>query len=228
MTRQPRTRRDPLSRERVLQAAIAVADAEGLGAVTMRRVGLALGVEAMSLYNHVGGKEALLDGMADLLVGEIETPPPDIGWKEAIRRRAWSGRELVRRHPWAPALLASRPQVRLPMFTYLDGVTGSLMGAGFSPQLAHTALHVLDSRVLGFTRDLFDPAAQDQPDPAVVEALRAGTHPHAGRIMGEADHDDDAEFAFGLDLILDGLERARDREHNGRTSADDGPAGSVP
>jgi AcrR family transcriptional regulator len=212
MTRQPRARRQPLNRERVLRAAIGIADSEGLDAVTMRRVGQALGVEAMSLYNHIGGKDELLDGMADLLVGEIEAPPPIVDWKEGIRRRAWGGRALVRRHPWAPALLASRPRVRLPMFTYLDGITGALLEAGFSPQLAHTALHVLDSRVLGFTRELFDPAAQDAPDADVVAALAAGTHPHAGRIMEEAVHDDDAEFALGLDLILDGLERARDRE----------------
>lgn len=209
MVRQPRAHREPLSRDRVLRAGIAVADAEGLDAVTMRRVGQELGVEAMSLYNHVGGKDEVLDGMIDLLVAEIESPPPGTGWKDAIRRRAWSGRELVRRHPWAPGLLMSRPQVRLPMFEYLDGVTGSLLEAGFSPQLAHTALHVLDSRVLGFTRDLFDPESQGPVDAAVLEALRAGTYPNAGRIMAEAVHDDDEEFSFALDLILDGLARAR-------------------
>jgi AcrR family transcriptional regulator len=212
MTRQAHASREPLSRDRVLRAGIAVADADGLDAVTMRRVGQALGVEAMSLYNHVGGKDALLDGMVDLLVAEIETAPPGTEWKDAIRRRAWSGRELVRRHRWAPGLFMSRPQVRLPMATYLEGVTGELMAAGFSPQLAHTALHVLDSRVLGFTRELFDPEAQGPGDPAVLEALLEGKYPHGGRIMDEAVHDDDAEFAFGLDLILEGLERARDRE----------------
>jgi AcrR family transcriptional regulator len=215
MARQPRSRRVPLTRERILRAATSVADAEGLGAVTMRRVGQELGVEAMSLYNHVGGKDELLDGVVDLLLGEIETPPADVPWKDAIRRRAWSGRALVGRHPWAPALLALRSQVRMPLFTYLDGITGTLLGAGFSPQLAHTALHVLDSRVLGFTRELFDPAGQEPPDPGILEALAAGTHPHAGRIVDEATHDDDAEFAFGLDLILDGLERARDSERAG-------------
>jgi len=212
MTPRPRAGRDPLSRERVLRAAMDVADAKGLDAVTMRRVGQALGVEAMSLYNHVAGKDALLDGMADLLVGEIETPPADVEWKEAMRRRAWSGRAAVRRHPWAPALLASRPRVRLTMVAYLDGVTGCLMRAGFSAQVAHTAIHVLDSRVLGFTRDLFDPEAQGLPDPAILEAFAAGALPYAERVMEEAVHDDDAEFAFGLDLILEGLERARDRE----------------
>lgn len=215
MTPRPRAGRDPLSRERVLHAAIGVADADGLDAVTMRRVGHALGVEAMSLYNHVGGKDELLDGMADLLVGEIEAPSPDVEWKDGIRRRAWSGRAVVRRHSWAPALLASRPRVRLPMVTYLDGVTGCLLAAGFSPQLAHTAVHVLDSRVLGFTRDLFDPEAQGDLDPAMIEAMAAGILPYAQRLMDEAVHDDDAEFAFGLDLILDGLERARDRERRG-------------
>jgi AcrR family transcriptional regulator len=215
MARQPRSRRVPLTRERILRAALDVADAEGLGAVTMRRVGQALGVEAMSLYNHVRGKDELLDGMADLLIGEIPAPPAGIAWKDAIRHRAWSGRALVRRHRWAPGLLASRPRVRLPLFTYLDGVTGDLLAAGFSPQLAHTAIHVLDSRVLGFTRELFDPAGQEPPDPGILEALAAGTHAHALRIVEEAVHDDDAEFAFGLDLILDGLERARDHEVGG-------------
>jgi hypothetical protein len=162
--------------------------------------------------------------MLDLLVAQIESPPPGTGWKEAIRRRAWSGRRLVRRHQWAPGLFTSRPRVRLPMFTYLEGVTASLVEAGFSPQLAHTALHVLDSRVLGFTRDLFDPGAQLPPDPGILEALAAGTHPHAARIMEEAVHDDDAEFAFALDLILDGLERARDREL-GETRSGDAPPG---
>jgi AcrR family transcriptional regulator len=215
MAPRPRTGRDPLNRERVLRAAMVVADAEGLDAVTMRRVGHALGVEAMSLYNHVGGKDELLDGMADLLVDEIETPPTDVEWKEAIRRRAWSGRGVVRRHPWAPVLLASRPRVRLPMVEYLDGVTGCLMRAGFSAQLAHTAIHVLDSRVLGFTRDLFDPGEQGLPDPALLEAMTDGTLPYSQRVMAEAEHDDDVEFAFGLDLILEGLERARDRERRG-------------
>jgi AcrR family transcriptional regulator len=204
-------RRSPLTRDRVLRAAIAVADAEGLDAVTMRRVGQALEVEAMSLYNHVRNKDELLDGMADLLVGEIEIPPPGTPWKDAIRGRSWSGRAVVERHPWAPALLAGRPTVRRPMAAYLDGVLAVLLAAGFSAQLAHTALHVLDSRILGFTRELFHPSAQAPMDADLLAAM-APTHPSMMRIMEEATHDDDAEFAFALDLMLDGLERARDGE----------------
>jgi AcrR family transcriptional regulator len=211
MRRQAPPRRTPLTRERVLRAGIHVADAEGLPAVTMRRVGQALGVEAMSLYNHVRNKDELLDGMLDRLVEEIEVPPRGTEWREAIRRRAWSGRALVARHRWAPALFAARPMVRVPMATYLDGVLTCLLDAGFSAQLAHTALHVLDSRVLGFTRDLFDPGTQERMDPAVTAAL-APTHPGMTRILDEATHDDDEEFAFALELILDGLERARDAE----------------
>jgi AcrR family transcriptional regulator len=209
MPRQPANRREPLSRARILRAAAAVADEDGLDAITMRRVGQALGVEAMSLYNHVANKDEVLDGLVDLLVAEIEIPPAGTEWKEAIRRRSWSGRALVRRHRWAPQLLTRRRTVRLPMATFLDGVLTVLLDAGFSAQLAHTALHVLDSRVLGFTRELFDPNEQVPMDPAVLASL-APTHPGMTRIMEEATHDDDEEFAFALDLILDGLERARD------------------
>ena len=226
MPRQPSGHREPLSRERILRAAIDLADRDGLDAVTMRRVGQALGVEAMSLYNHVPGKQELLDGMVDALVEEIEIPPAATEWKEAIQSRALSGRTLVRRHPWAPALMTTRPAVRVPMATYLDRVLTVLLDAGFSPQLAHTALHVLDSRVLGFTRDLFDPGTQEPMDPAIVASLRS-THPGMTRILEEATHDDDAEFAFALDLILDGLERARDadREASDRRQGLTNPSG---
>ena len=199
-----------------MRAAIDVGDRDGLDAVTMRRVGQALGVEAMSLYNHVPGKQELLDGMVDTLVEEIEIPSAATEWKEALRSRARSGRTLVRRHPWAPSLMTTRPAVRVPMATYLDRVLSVLLDAGFSPQLAHTALHVLDSRILGFTRDLFDPGTQEPMDPAIVASLRS-THPGMTRIMEEATHDDDVEFAFALDLILDGLERARDADREAST-----------
>ena len=223
----PLRRRRPrsLSRDRILAAAIAVADAEGIGAVTMRRVAQALGVEAMSLYNHVPGKDALLDGMIDALVDELGVPADTEDWKASIHDRARSGRAMVRRHPWAPALFAARPRVRLPLMIFLDGVMGTLLGAGFSPQLAHTALHVLDSRILGFTRDLFDPAGQPAPDAAFLEALGSGTMPHAARIVAEATHDEEAEFAFALDLILDGLEQARERE---RAAPDASPDAKTP
>jgi AcrR family transcriptional regulator len=201
--------REPLSRERVLWAAIGVADADGLDAVTMRRVGQALGVEAMSLYNHVPGKAALLDGVADLLIAEIEGAPAGTEWKAAIRTQALGARAILRLHPWAEELFARQVGISLTLMRYLEDVTGHLLDGGLSSQLAHTAMHVLGSRILGFSRDIFDPEARQFPA-AIEAAIFRGDFPYAARIIAEATHDPDVEFAFGLDLILDGLERARD------------------
>ena len=205
------TRREPLSRERILRAAIDVADAEGLGAVTMRRVGQVLGVEAMSLYNHVPGKAALLDGVADTLIAEIEAAPAGTEWKAAIRMQALSARAILLRHPWAEELFARQVGVSVTLMRYLEDIAGHLLGGGLSSQLAHTTVHVLGSRILGFSRDIFDPEARRFPV-AIETALLQGEYPHSARIIAEATHDPDVEFAFGLDLILDGLERARDVE----------------
>jgi AcrR family transcriptional regulator len=203
--------REPLTRERILRAAIDVADADGLDGVTMRRVGQALGVEAMALYNHVPGKAALLDGMADMLIARIEAAPAGTEWKAAIRMQALSARAILRRHPWAEGLFARQVGISLTLMRYLEDITGHLLDGGLSSQLTHTAVHVLGSRILGFGRDIFDPEARQFPA-AIETALFRGDYPYAARIIAEATHDPDVEFAFGLDLILDGLERARDLE----------------
>ncbi len=200
--------REPLNHERVLRAAIGVADADGLDAVTMRRVGQALGVGPMALYNHVSGKNALLDGIADMLIAEIESAPPGTPWKGAIRARALSARVILRRHPWAEELFARQMGISLSLMRYLDSIAGHLLAGGLSPQLAHTAIHVLGSRILGFSRDIFDPESRQAPA-AVELALIRGDYPSAARIVAGATHDPDIEFAFGLDLVLEGLERAR-------------------
>jgi AcrR family transcriptional regulator len=206
--------REPLSTERVLRAALALADAGGTQALTMRRIGQELGVEAMSLYKHVANKDAILDGIVDLVVGEIELPSPDDGWKLAMRRRAISAHEVLLRHPWACSLLMSRVNLGPAMVRYVDSTIGSLRKAGFSIELADHAWNAMDSHIYGFTlQELNFPIAPEQvPEAAAtyLPQLPPGQYPHltemAVHVM-EGNYDGVADFTFGLDLILDGLER---------------------
>jgi AcrR family transcriptional regulator len=218
--------RIPLSRERVLRAALALADEGGIESLSMRKLGHALGVEAMSLYNHVANKEEILDGMVDVVVSEINDAvsaidAPSSDWKTAMRRRVLSAREILLRHPWAPGVIESRTNMSMPMLGYFDSLIGLLRGAGFSIDLTHHALHVLGSRVLGFTQELYEDSEDPEPEAMANFIQRmAGTYPHltemARQIVHDADTtlrgcDDQVEFEFALDLILDGLERLRDR-----------------
>ncbi|TDB84612.1 TetR family transcriptional regulator [Actinomadura sp. KC216] len=219
--------RIPLSRGRVLRAAVALADRDGLGALTMRRLAQEVGVEAMSLYHHVANKEAVLDGIVEVVLGEVmaavesvEAPPPDRDWRAALRARILAARDVFLRHPWAPQVLESRTTTSPLVIAYYDHVVGVLRAGGFSYDLAHRTLHVLGSRALGFTQELFTPGA---PRPA--EAADAGTaemadrFPHLAGMVAAAVHDDpdgtlgfcddQFEFEFALDLILEGLERRR-------------------
>lgn len=221
------TTRRPLSRERVIRAAMAVADGDGIAAVSMRRLGQELGVEAMSLYNHVAGKEALLDAMVDQLAAEViaavaalDTPDPAVDWRGALRRRALAAREVMLRHRWAPHVLETRTTMSLDIVRYYDGVVGILRAGGFSNELAHHSLHALGSRVIGFSQELFDPgdAAADGASEEMLAAM-ATQIPHLVEMLGEVAHDDpgstlgwcddQSEFEFGLDVLLDGLERRR-------------------
>ena len=170
-TEQPRV---PLSRRRVLRAAVDVADRGGLDALTMRRLAQELGVEAMSLYHHVANKDAILDGVIDVVAGEIleavdrvDAPAPEDDWQTAMRSRILAAREVLLRHPWAPRLLETRTTMSPMIVGYFDGVLGILRAGGFSYDLAHHALHVLGSRALGFTQELFEP---DDPDAADANA----------------------------------------------------------
>jgi AcrR family transcriptional regulator len=223
-TRSPKV---PLSRERVLRAAIAVADSGGIESLTMRRLAQELGVEAMSLYYHVSNKEDVLDGMIDAVVTEInvlvEALEPNHDWKLALRERILTARQVFLRHPWAPAVLESRTKMCPPIVLYFDSVLGLLRAGGFSYDLAHHGLHALGSRALGFTQELFDPGDDDysgEADAALLDQM-AEQVPHLVAMMMEISHDDpdstlgwcddQVEFEFGLDLILDGLERSRER-----------------
>lgn len=219
--------RAPLTRERVLRAAIKLADERGIESLSMRKLGQELGVEAMSLYNHVANKDEILDGVVDAIVGEIndvvseiEVPPGD--WKIAMRQRVLSAREIFLRHPWAPGVIESRSNMSTTpaMLRYYDSLIGLLQEAGFSIDLTHHALHVLGSRALGFTQDLYDDS-EEADDEAMVAFLQqqAAEYPHIVAMAQEISHDDDTtlgwcddqvEFEFALDLMLDGLERLRD------------------
>ncbi len=153
--------RVPLSRERVLRAAVELADESGIESLTMRSLGQKLGVEAMSLYNHVANKEDILDGMVDVVMSEIndavsELDPPSGDWKTAMRRRVLAAREILLRHRWAPGVLESRKNESAPMMRYYDSLIGLFQEGGFSNDLTHHALHALGSRALGFTQELYD------------------------------------------------------------------------
>ena len=215
--------RTPLSRERVLRAAIALADEHGIDAVSMRKLGQDLGVDPMSLYNHVANKEDLLDGMVDLIVSEIDPIPSDGEWKAALRARVMAGRATMLRHPWASRVIETRADASPMIMRHYDTVAGILRGGGFPVDLVHHALHTLGSRLLGFSQELFDDsgALAEGPEVLALTAHRmAGEFPHLAEMLLEISHDeatvvgsgcdDQFEFAFALDLILDGLERLRD------------------
>ena len=211
-------RRSPLTRERVLKAAVRLADRDGIEAVSMRRLGTELGIEAMSLYTHVRGKDDLLDGMIELVIGEIPIHRDGADWKDSLRTTILSARRVVLRHPWAPRVIESRDDPGASGLRYYDAVMGILREGGFSLAMTHHAIHLLGSRLLGFTQDLFDDSPDVDMDAAMqMAAALAETHPHVAEMARGVSHeggfggcDDDVEFAFGLDLILDGLGRLRD------------------
>jgi AcrR family transcriptional regulator len=225
---QPRTEpRIPLSRERVLQAAVDLADKGGIESLTMRRLAEALGAEAMSLYYHVANKQEVLDGIVDVVAGEIndvvdqiDMPATGAAWKQAVRRRILSAREVLLRHPWAPSVLETRTNVSPAVVQYFDGLVGLMRNGGFSYDVAHHALHALGSRAIGFTQELFNPGdGADDEDanamlemadrlPYLVAMLREVVHDDPDSTLGWCD--DQTEFEFGLDLILDGLDRMRE------------------
>ncbi len=211
--------RVPLSKERVLRTAVDLADRGGSDAVSMRKLGQELGVDAMSLYHHVRSKDDILDGIVDAVVGEIELSPGGADWKTALRRQVMAARQVMLRHPWAPHVIESRTEPGPATMRYMEAVLATVRDGGFPLDLAHHAMHVLGSRVLGFNQDLYDDSAASRVDPEVAAfAARqlAGTYPYIAELAVAVSHDgglggcdDDVEFAFGLDLILDGLERLR-------------------
>ena len=211
--------RTPLTRERVLEAAVALADRGGIDGLSMRKLGQVLGVEGMAVYRHVRDKEAILDGIIDAVMTEVVVPDRAGDWKIAMRELSLAARFVMLRHPWAPAVLVARPEVGPATLRHIDSVLSILDAGGFSIDMAHHALHVLGSRVFGFTQDPFNDANDVRPDPATAAAIAqalAAIYPNVGKLAMAASHDgglggcdDDFEFAFGLDLILDGLDRHR-------------------
>ncbi|MDO8847670.1 MAG: TetR/AcrR family transcriptional regulator [Coriobacteriia bacterium] len=207
--------RETLNRERVVRAAMDLADESGIDSVTMRELGRRLGVEAASLYNHVAGKDDLLSGMADLAAAEIDLPSSDVDWKEAMRRRAVSAREVFVRHRWAAGLMDSRVWSGPYSLLYADRVLGTLIHAGFSPVIASWAFIALDGYIYGFERQRSNFSPSEDVDTIevaqdVLAAIPPGAHPSLAAVAmeyAEEPYDEEAAFEFGLDLILDSLER---------------------
>jgi AcrR family transcriptional regulator len=216
-TKNRKPRRVPLSRERVLEAAVAFADEHGLAALTMRKLGEILGVEAMSLYNHVANKDDLLDGLIDLVFAEVPLPSTDAGWKQAMRDRGMALRRVLARHRWAIGLMESRTSPGAATLRHHDAVLGCLFAAGFSMQLTAHAYAALDSYIYGFALQerglpMEGPEQTAELAEVMLAQFPADLFPHlaaftAGHIM-KPGYDFADEFQFGLDLILDGLEAA--------------------
>jgi len=212
-------RRLPLSRERVLLAGVSFADKHGIGLLSMRKLGEALGVEAMSLYNHVANKDELLDGMVDLVFAEIELPAVADEWKTAMRERAVSARTALSRHPWAIALMSTRTSPGPATLRHHDAVIGCLRTAGFSVSLTAHAFSAIDCYVYGFalqeaTLPLGDTSEETlRVARAMMEQVPVAQYPHLTEFTVEhvlqPGYDYGSEFEFGLDLVLDGLENAR-------------------
>jgi AcrR family transcriptional regulator len=209
--------RETLNRDRVLRAAVSYADQAGISALSMRKLGEALGVEAMSLYNHIANKSALLDGMIDLVFSEIELPAADGDWRTVMRRRAVSARQALRRHPWAIGLMESRTSPGPATLRHHDAVLGCLRRAGFSVELTAHAYSLLDSYIYGFALgEAGLPFATGQEAAQVAQDIAAefasGQYPYLTEIATEhvlkPGYDYGDEFEIGLDLLLDGLQAA--------------------
>jgi len=209
-------RRTPLSRQRVLAAALALVDEAGPAALSMRTVAARLGVKAMSLYRHVADKNDLVLGVADLVVAEIEVPPPGTPWRKAMRRRALSARQTFLRHPSAALLVESCATMTPSRLAYADAIIGLLMADGFSAELAYRAFLLLDSYIYGFTmQELSWPRPDTESALAAAFAVPTGAFPHLAAVLDTVmkkvrrrglQRSYTAEFAFGLDLLLDALE----------------------
>ena len=211
-------RRTRLSRERVLRGALAVADAGGLGSLTIRGLAAELGVKPMSVYYHVANKEEILDGLVDLVFDEIDLPVPGRPWRPEVTRRADSARSALRRHRWAIGLLESRTSPGPATLRHHDAVIATFRSAGFSAALTAHAYALLDSYVYGFALQeaslpFEGPEGVGEVAGPIMELMAAGDYPHlvemATTYYLQPGYDFGEEFHVGLDLILDGLERLR-------------------
>jgi AcrR family transcriptional regulator len=207
--------RPPLSRERVLRGAVAVADAGGIGTLTMRSLARELGVKPMSLYYYVAGKDEILDGIVDLVFSEIDLPSPGSDWRSQMRRRAVSARRALRRHPWAIGLMESRANPGPATLRHHDATLATLRGAGFSVAMTAHAYALLDSYIYGFALQEaalpFNPETVTEAAEAIMEQF-AGEYPHLAEMATEhilrPGYDYGDEFEIGLTVILDALTRS--------------------
>jgi AcrR family transcriptional regulator len=214
--------REPLSREKVLGAAVALADAGGVESASMRKIAQELGVVPMALYKHVANKYELLDGMIDVVVGEIDPPRTDADCKTAVRERILSARRALLRHPWASRVMESRTDPTPVVLAYMDSMIGMFRTGGFSMDLTHHAMHVMGSRMMGFAQELFNDNSDADPDMDMeMYAAMGETYPWISELAMTVNHDDTSvvgagcddqfEFEFALDLVLDGLDRLKER-----------------
>jgi AcrR family transcriptional regulator len=223
-----------LTREKVVAAGIALADRDGIESISMRKIAQKLGVEAMSIYTHVRNKDDLLDGMVDAVIGQIPTTADgadgadgtgDADWATTLRQMALAARAVILTHPWAPPIIESRTTPGPATLRYINTVLCVLREGGFTVAQTHHALHILGSRLLGFSQDLFDDSAGNagalDPETAagIVSELGA-TLPYVAEMALAVTHqgalggcDDDIEFQFALDFILDGLARLQGGRH---------------
>ena len=214
----------PLNKERILRTGLALADADGVDSLSMRKIADELDVVPMALYRHVANKDEMLNGIVDLVVGEIDPPETGLDWKTAMRRRILSARRMLLRHPWAASVIESRTDPTPAVIGYFDEMIGLFLAGGFSIELTHHALHVMGSRLLGFTQELFEdtPDMDPEMEKEMYEAM-ADAYPNIGRMIAIVMHDDASrvgdrgcddqfEFEFALDLMLEGLERLKNAD----------------
>lgn len=209
--------RVPLSRDRVLRAAVNLADEGGMKSVTMRGLAQELGVEAMTLYYYVSKKDHIVAGIVDLVVSEIKVPSPRGDWKAALRRSAISAHEVLLRHPWACSLMFPPTEIGPGRLRYMDSILGRLRDSGFSARMTHHAYHAVDSHIMGFT--LWeagysgDKVKLAEFGATFIRELRVDAYPHLAEHIEQhvtkSRRDGKGGFEFGFDLILDGLEKMR-------------------
>jgi AcrR family transcriptional regulator len=222
--------RERLNRDRVLRAAVSLADQIGIDALSMRRLAHELGVVPMALYKHVANKEELLDGMVESIIGEIDPPKLHADWRSAVRLRVLSARRALQRHSWARQAIESRTTKTPAVLDYMDSFIGMLLAGGFSADLTHHIMHAIGGRMWGFTQELFDDSGATRPVSATSPAMdtasmleqMAERYPNIVAMATTASHDegsivghgcdDEFEFEFALDLLLDGFDRLRQQD----------------
>lgn len=215
-------RRVALSKDRVLKTAVALADQAGIESISMRKLADELGVVPMALYKHVTNKDELLDGMIDVVVSEIDPIVSGAEWRGAVRQRILSARQALLRHRWAAQVIESRTNPTPILLDYMNSMIGIFINSGFSVSLTHHLMHAFGSRMMGFTQELFEDSRSVAEIPADVLQEMVKRYPHVAAIAGAASHDGDTvvgggcddqyEFEFSLDLLLDGIEGLRQQE----------------